>query len=324
MNLKFKNLEEKLLACMLVIVAICIPLYYADLNISALLKNLRHEARSISAIKEIITQKQTEIKPLMPLPVLLGRAEVSYAGGIQNRNSNIELGIAKIDGTRVAPGEEFSFLETLGPVLVENGFKEAKSFLNGEVILGLGGGLCHVSTTLFQSILQAGLPVTERHNHTFVVPFYKPGLDATISNLGPDFKFKNDTGYDIVIRGRTEDMKAIFEIYGVDDGRQASLSKPKLHAYSRLLPTRYVYNATLLPEQKICENTPTQGYTADIDYIVKYSDGRDQSTVFSSTYRPLERVCQVGIPNIAEFAGCTETALYSTVNGKKCPAVFSQ
>ncbi|MFM7089153.1 MAG: VanW family protein, partial [Candidatus Paceibacterota bacterium] len=190
MNFRFKNLEEKLLGIILGIVTITVPVYYTDINFST----TTQKALSISAIPELLIPKKAETEP-SPVPVLLGRAEVGYAGGIQNRNSNIKLGVAKIDGTRVAPGEEFSFLNTLGPVLIENGFKEANSFLDGEVVLGLGGGLCHVSTTLFQSILQAGLPVTERHSHTFVVPFYKPGLDATISNLGPDLKFRNDTGH---------------------------------------------------------------------------------------------------------------------------------
>ncbi len=313
-----------MLGISLILVAILVPAYYADIELSQISNKIKQEARSISVVEKITRDTKNEESNPAPAIVLLGRAEVSYAGGIPNRNSNIELGVAKINGTVVHPGEEFSFLKTLGPVLIEGGFKEAKSFLNGEVVLGLGGGLCHVSTTLFQSILKAGLPVTERHNHTFVVPFYKPGLDATISNLGPDLKFINDTGYDITIYGRTENMKAIFEIYGVNDGRQVTISAPKISNYSRLLPTRYVYNAALLPEAKICENTPTQGYTASVEYKIKRTNGVEELETFDSIYKPLERVCQVGMPNIAEFIGCTETTLYSPINGKKCPVIFSE
>ncbi|MFM7088839.1 MAG: hypothetical protein ACKOW9_04920, partial [Candidatus Paceibacterota bacterium] len=134
----------------------------------------------------------------------------------------------------------------------------------------------------------------------------------------------NDTGHDIVIRGYTENMKAIFEIYGVPDGRQVSLSKPKVYGYSKILPTRYVYNTSLLPEQKICNNNPTQGYAAEVDYMVTYPSGAKNGQKFNSRYRPLERVCQVGLPEVAEFLGCTETTLYSPLNGRKCPAIFSQ
>ncbi|KND48139.1 MAG: Vancomycin B-type resistance protein VanW [Parcubacteria bacterium C7867-006] len=224
---------------------------------------------------------------------LLGKAEVSFAGGTDVRNKNIELGIARINGKVLMPGEEFSFTKTIGPVTEEDGFGEAKVFLNGEVTTGVGGGLCQVSTTLFQSVLKAGLPVTERWNHTYSVVLYDVGLDATYSDPGPDFKFKNDTANPVVIKGKTEDQKAVFEIYGVSDGRQASTTEPDISQIVDFPPTKYVATTTRDKSLPECINSPQIGYTSKITYGVLYPNGTTTQQIFTSTYKPLQRVCYV-------------------------------
>jgi vancomycin resistance protein YoaR len=113
---------------------------------------------------------------------LLGRAELSYAGGTEGRHKNIELGIERINGTILMPGEEFSFKKELGTTTIEDGFSEEKVFLNGEVTKGIGGGLCQVSTVLFRTAMASALPITERANHSFTVSRYDEGLDATYSD----------------------------------------------------------------------------------------------------------------------------------------------
>ncbi|MEK7588340.1 MAG: VanW family protein [Patescibacteria group bacterium] len=254
---------------------------------------------------------------------LLGKAEVSYAGGIINRNHNIEIGIAKINGTVIHPGEEFSFLKTLGPVLESDGFREAKSFYMGEVILGLGGGLCHVSTTLFQSLLVAGLPITERHNHTFTVPYYRMGLDATISSVGPDLKFINDTGNDITIKGYTTKEKvAVFEIYGVNDERESIISEPDYIEYKEPPATRFLPSRELPVGEKKCENSRQAGFSVKRFYEVIYKDGTNKVSEFVSKYKPLGLTCYIGVDDKTDFTGCTVKTIYSPKTGVKCPTSF--
>ncbi len=224
-------------------------------------------------------------------PDLLGKAEVSFAGGTLERNKNIEMGVARINGKVVMPGEEFSFTKVIGPVTEEDGFSEAKVFLNGEVTKGLGGGLCQVSTTLFQSLLKAGLPITERHNHSYTVSYYDVGLDATYSDPGPDLKFKNDTANPLVIKGKTEDSKVIFEIYGVNDGRVASTSEAEIAEVVDFPPTKYVATTTRAQNEPTCINSPQIGYTAKVIYGVEYASGTTTEQIFDSTYKPLQRVC---------------------------------
>jgi len=225
---------------------------------------------------------------------LLGKAELSYAGGTEGRNKNIELGAGKLDGTIISPGDEFSFTQALGAVTVEGGYSEERIFLNGEVTKGLGGGLCQVSTTLFRSVLDAGFPVTERHNHSYTVSRYDVGLDATYADPGPDFKFVNDSKYPVVLKSRTENQKVIFELYGTYDGRVASTTEPEILSIVDFPPTRYVATSTPLRGGQECFNTPQIGYTAKVLYSVLYPNGLIKQQDFISKYKPLQRVCLIG------------------------------
>ncbi len=232
---------------------------------------------------------------------LLGRAELSYAGGTEGRHKNIELGIERINGTILMPGEEFSFKKELGTTTIEDGFSEEKVFLNGEVTKGIGGGLCQVSTVLFRTAMASALPITERANHSFTVSRYDEGLDATYSDPGPDFKFLNDTANPILIKGKAENLTAIFEIYGTKDGRIASTSPVEISNIKDILPTKYVWVPKLEEGQTKCINTPQIGFTAKLQYDIIYADGKTKEKTFTSRYKPLQRVCYIVGDEIKTF-----------------------
>ncbi|MCX6703215.1 MAG: VanW family protein [Candidatus Zambryskibacteria bacterium] len=236
---------------------------------------------------------------------LIGKGELSYLGGTVGRNKNIELGVQRLNGTVVAPGAEFSFTKALGEVTEEAGFSKEKIFLNGEVTKGVGGGLCQLSTTLFQTVMNTGLPVTERHNHSYSVSYYDVGLDATYADPGPDFRFVNDTLYPITIKGTALNHKVRFEIYGTPDGRVASTSEVEISQIVDFPPVRNVVVEALEKDQPLCRNTPQIGYTAKVIYEVLFSDGKKKEQIFTSKYKPLQRVCYsvASLPafNTAEF-----------------------
>lgn len=232
---------------------------------------------------------------------LLGRAELSYDGGTEGRHKNIELGVARIDGTILKPGEEFSFKKELGTTTVEDGFSEERIFLNGEVTKGVGGGLCQVSTVLFRTAMASALPITERANHSFTVSRYDSGLDATYSDPGPDFKFVNDTANPILIKGKTENKTAIFEIYGTYDGRIASTSEVEISNIKDILPTKYMWVPELKEGQTKCINTPQIGFTAKVKYEIIYKEGEVKQKDFVSRYKPLQRICYIVGDEIKTF-----------------------
>ncbi|MFZ2523443.1 MAG: VanW family protein [Minisyncoccia bacterium] len=232
---------------------------------------------------------------------LLGRAKVSFVGGTEGRKKNIEIGLAKINNTIVESGKEFSFKDVLGTTTPEMGYSRERVFLNGEVKKEIGGGICQVSTTLFRSVLDSGLPVTQRTNHSFTVSYYDVGLDATYSDPGPDFKFLNDTKNPIVIKGKVEDSSAVFEIFGVKDGRVASTTEAEITKLVDILPTKYIYVEKLEEDQVKCINNPQIGYTATVKYGVQYPNGEYKEKDFVSRYRPLQRVCYIVGEEIKDF-----------------------
>lgn len=159
-----------------------------------------------------------------------GRSE--YAGSIPNRIHNVNLAASRFNGVLIAPNEVFSFNKILGDVSEFTGYKQAYVIQNGRTVLGDGGGVCQVSTTLFRAALNAGLPIVERTAHAYRVHYYEedspPGLDATVFFPTVDLRFKNDTGYHILIQTNVDEnnLRLTFTLYGTKDSREVVISKP--------------------------------------------------------------------------------------------------
>lgn len=134
-----------------------------------------------------------------------------------NRGSNIGLAAESIDGTILLPGEEFSFNEIVGPRTAEKGYKIAHIYVEGEIRDGTGGGVCQVSTTLYNAVLRANLEVTERHNHMFTVGYVPLGTDAAVSYGYADLKFKNTTGYPLIIKAVVNNNAVNFKLISTNE-----------------------------------------------------------------------------------------------------------
>ena len=157
---------------------------------------------------------------------VLGTFTTSYTSSGADRSANVSNGCSLINGATVYPGEEFSAYQAVSPFSEENGYHLAGSYLNGMVVESLGGGICQVSTTLYNAVLLSELQVTERHNHSMEVSYVQPSADAAIAeSAGKDFRFVNNLEYPIYIEGSTQDKHITFTIYGVetrDPGRTIS------------------------------------------------------------------------------------------------------
>ncbi len=137
-----------------------------------------------------------------------------YSNSIENRKHNILLATEKLNGVKIEPYGEFSFNNTVGVRSEENGFKTAKIILNGEYTDGVGGGVCQVSTTLYNSALLAGLKITEHHSHSLQVPYVEPSFDAMVNSFSSDLKFKNETPYPMFIVAKADGNALSVAIYG--------------------------------------------------------------------------------------------------------------
>jgi len=223
---------------------------------------------------------------------LIGRGTSTYFHSIPGRVHNVALAASRINGTLVKPGDTFSFNNTLGDVSAFTGYRQAYIISGGKTILGDGGGVCQVSTTLFRSVLNAGLPVVERVAHAYRVGYYEqdspPGFDATVYAPSPDLKFKNDTPAYILITAKADpkSYSLVFELYGASDGRVASITKPVVSNYSAPLPTIYQDDPTLPTGTLKQTDFSAAGARVSFNYTVT----RDGETVFQKTfisnYRP--------------------------------------
>ena len=137
-----------------------------------------------------------------------------------NRIHNVQLMAEFIDGTIVRPGDTFSFNESVGPRTAERGFREGQMIVGSLLLPAIGGGVCQTATTLFNNAFELGLPIVERHNHSFYISHYPMGRDATVSWGGPDFAFKNDLKTGILIKTRYTDSTLTFSFYGTDPKRR--------------------------------------------------------------------------------------------------------
>ena len=137
-----------------------------------------------------------------------------------NRIHNVHLMAEFIDGTIVRPGETFSFNDSVGPRTAERGFREGQMIIGSLLLPAIGGGVCQTATTLFNNAFELGLPIAERHNHSFYISHYPMGRDATVSWGGPDFGFKNDLKTGILIKTSYTDSTLTFSFYGTDPKRR--------------------------------------------------------------------------------------------------------
>jgi len=161
------------------------------------------------------------------------------------------LGTSKFNGVLIPKGATFSFNETVGDISSSTGYQPAYIIKDGKTVLGDGGGICQVSTTLFRTVLLAGLPIVEHHSHAYRVGYYendsKPGLDATVFGPSVDFKFINNTPASILIQTSAdeENNKLSFKFYGKKDKRTVELSTPIISDYTSAPEPQFQDDPTL-------------------------------------------------------------------------------
>lgn len=179
----------------------------------------------------------------------------------KGRNININLSAQALNGTIIKPGEEFSFNGAVGERTVKKGYQSAAAYSNGEVVQEIGGGVCQLSTTLYNAVLISGLEITNRKSHTFQPSYVTPGQDATVSWGAPDFKFRNNSDMSIGIQANYADRKVTVSVYGVpilEEGVEYALKSRKLGTLGAPAPT-YVEDPALLFGQEVVKSGGSSG-----------------------------------------------------------------
>ncbi len=221
---------------------------------------------------------------------LIGTGHTDFSGSPKNRIHNIGVGLDHFNGTLIAPDEEFSFNKALGRVDASTGYKQELVITKIGTVPEYGGGLCQVSTTIYQAAVFSGLPITERAPHSYAVSYYASitgyGLDATIYLGGQDLKFINDTPGYILINSYAEGNDAYFKFYGTSDGRVVKLDGPTLSNYKYpLSEVIYEVSNDLAPgETKKVERKHT-GFEALWSRTITYPNGEEKIEEIFSHYK---------------------------------------
>ncbi len=231
---------------------------------------------------------------------LVSESTSYFKGSSEGRMHNIALAASKFDGVIIPPGEIFSFNKYLGDVSKENGYDESLIIFGNRTTVGIGGGVCQVSTTAFRTAFFGGLEIVERWAHGYRVSWYEinsePGLDATIYTPDVDFKFRNDTDHHLLIQTET-DLEAgtlTFRFYGTPTEREVIVSKPAIS--NQVKSGAPVYEEDpLLPKGTVKQvDWANDGLDVTVTRLVKDGDKVLHEDTIVSRYRPWKAVYKVG------------------------------
>ena len=277
---------------------------------------------SIDIVAEVVEPEGTK-EELAKVKDLLGSYTTNYSTSSAERCANISVAAGKINGTVLYPGEEFSVGQTIGPLTAAGGYELAGAYENGQTVQSYGGGVCQVSTTLYNAVLKAELEVTQRSNHSMIVTYVKPSMDAAIAGDYKDLKFVNNLDAPIYIEGYTVGKDIYFNIYG----QETRPSNRKVTYESEVVSEEDPGTQFVATGDAVGSISTTQGkhmgYVARLWKIVTV-DGVEQSrdAINKSTYKSSPKIVNVGTasadPNAtaavnAALATGDEATIYATV-----------
>jgi len=235
---------------------------------------------------------------LSSLTDVLGTFTTSFPGSSANRVTNIANGTSFVSGILLYPGDDFNVLKALMPFTEENGYELAGSFLRGQLVDSLGGGICQVSTTLYNALLLAELEILERHSHSMIISYVEPAMDAAIAeSSGRSLRFMNNKETPILIMGRTSnDRRVTFTIYGIEDRPSNRVISFETEILETTIPEgEQIFQDSSLPVGHVSVQSAYIGYKSRLWKIVKV-DGVEVSRerINNSSYTPVPRSATVG------------------------------
>ena len=267
-----------------------------DFNVEEARKILEEDKEEY-VIKLTITNPKVTISQIgsEAFPDKLASFTTRYDAGDTDRSTNLQIACQKINGKVVLAGETFSYNKALGARTAAAGYKNGKIYSAGEVVDGIGGGICQISSTLYNSVLMANLEIVERRNHQFVTSYVPAGRDATVVYGAIDFKFKNTRQYPIRIVASAQNGIATISIYGIKEENEYTFSFSTKTIASIPSTTQYIEDGTLPVGTERVKQKGTNGLKTET-YITKSLNGKVISTKLLSkdTYDAMTRIVLKG------------------------------
>ena len=264
-------------------------------------KEILKEDKEEYIIPLIIKKPETTLEDLgdEAFPSQLSTFTTRYDVSDVDRTTNLKLACKKINGTVLLAGETFSYNNVVGKRTVAAGYKNAKIYEAGQVVDGLGGGICQISSTLYNAALLANMDIVERRNHQFVTSYVEAGRDATVVYGSTDFKFKNTRKYPVKITATVNAGIATISIYGIKEENEYTFKFSKKDVRTIPYTTQYIDDNTLPQGTEVVKQKGTSGLIRET-YITKLLNGKVVSTELLSrdTYNPMTRIVRRGTKKV--------------------------
>lgn len=290
-------------------------------TVAAYLEQVWKDGNGSVDLNVSLTEPKGSREELEKVKDVLGQGSTDYSASSQARATNVKNGTSKLNGKLLYPGDEFSVCDSMVPFTEENGYEPAASYANGTVVESFGGGICQVSTTLYLAVLRAELEVTERYNHSMIVNYVKPSMDAAIAEGSKDFRFVNNTDAPIYIEGYVYKGSIYFTLYGEEtreSGRKVSYESETIETID---PTTEL-TADTQKAYGVVEQTQKAhtGYRAKLWKIVT-EDGKQTSKeeVNQSYYQMTPNKYKVGVMTENMEAS---TAMYAAIAANDLNQVY--
>lgn len=265
---------------------------------------------------EVVTMKQepdltTQEAKDMGISDLLSKYTTKYTGS-SARQVNVKITTEYATNVMMAPGDEYDFDKQIGPRTSARGYKLAPGIVGPNTLEDvLGGGICQVSTTMFNTVIEAGLKVTKRFNHSIYISHYPKGRDATVTAGGKNLKFVNDTDHYIWIRGTSDGVTTTISIYGTKDGRSVKISVGDFYNVSGK-STVTILDKTLKSGTSIVEDSGQTGKSLKTTYVVTRNGQVINSQTFISVWPMYPIQLRVGTATTSTTGTTTSTTGTST------------
>ena len=280
------------------------------------------ENATIDLITEVTEPKGTR-EELAQVQDVLGSFETDFSSSSSARKKNVRTGAEKLNGIVLYPGDTLSVYEAVSPFDAENGYALAPSYENGTTVDSYGGGICQVSTTLYNAVMRAELEIVTRSAHSMIVTYVEPSMDAAIAGTFKDLQFKNNQETPIYIEGYTNGGTLGFRIYGKEtrpDNRKVTFES---EVTSQTDPVREFVASQDLPVGTIKKTQSSHtGYTARLWKIVTVDESR--KVYNNSTYKASNEIYSVGLANASPEAAAAINNAIATQNEDTIRATVSQ
>ena len=282
-----------------------------DFDVEKAKEMIAAEVKDEYVIDLIITKPEVTIEDIgtEAFPDRLSTFSTRYDASDKDRTTNLVLACKKLNGKVIMPGETFSYNAALGPRTYAAGYRNGKIYENGQVVDGLGGGICQISSTLYNAALMSDMEIVERRNHQFVTSYVDKGRDATVVYGLTDFRFKNTRTYPVRLVASAKGGVATVSVYGIKEADREYTYSFRTDVISTIpYTTKYVEDSSLSAGKEVVTQKGTNGLVCKT-YMTKMLNGKIVSTKLLSTdtYSAMQRIVKRGISKSSSNQTTTTT-----------------